>query len=254
MSDQPTTDRRSLLKLVGASVGVASLPGIAAAAPAPKQGVKARAPHPPQAKPMAMPEKKVSDTNPVYIFLNGDEAAFVEAFVDTLIPADEFTAKGTDLGVAIFVDRQLASGWGRGAKMYLQGPFLEGTPEQGYQLPLPPSELIRTGIADLNAYVRKTHGGNTFDTASEADRIAIVTALEQHQVELDTVPAVPFFAMLFQLVMDGFFADPIYGGNKGKASWKMLGYPGVGEMYADKVVPWRNKPYRVEPKSIQDLA
>jgi gluconate 2-dehydrogenase gamma chain len=253
MSDQPTTDRRSLLKLVGASVGVASMPGIAAAAPAPQHHAP-KAPHP--AKPMKMPTptNKGTAANAGYVFLNGDEAAFVEAWADTLIPADEYTASGTSLGVATFIDRQLASGWGRGDKMYLQGPFIEGTPEQGYQLPLPPSDLIRAGIADVNAYVRKTYGGNTFDTASEADRIAIVTALEKHQVELETVPTAPFYSMLFTLTMDGFFADPIYGGNKGKASWKMLGYPGVGEMYADKVVAWRNKPYRVEPKSIQDLA
>lgn len=254
MSDETSTDRRSLLKLVGASVGVASMPGFAAAAPAPHHPAKPVAPHAPKAKTMAMPEKKASSANAGYIVLNGDEAAFVEAWADTLIPADEYTASGTHLGVATFIDRQLASGWGRGDKMYLQGPFMEGTPEQGYQLPLPPSDLIRAGIADLNAYVRKNYGGNTFDTASEADRIAIVTALERHQVELENVPAAPFFSMLFTLTMDGFFSDPIYGGNKGKASWKMLGYPGVGEMYADKVVPFRNKPYRVEPKSIQDLA
>ena len=51
-----------------------------------------------------------------------------------------------------------------------------------------------------------------------------------------------------------YFGDPIYGGNKNKAAWKMIGFPGVGGMYADKVEEFRNKTYAVEPKSIQDLS
>jgi gluconate 2-dehydrogenase gamma chain len=253
MSDQPTTDRRMLLKLAGISLGAVTMPAAAVAAAATEPAPAPAAPMPG----MAMPNPAAGSggaPSPGYVFLNPDEAAFVEAFVDTLIPADEYTPAGTDLGVAVFVDRQLDSGWGRGDRMYLQGPFIEGTPEQGYQLRLSPSELIRAGIADVTAYTKAKYGGNTFDTASPADRVAIVTALEHHQIELATVPTAYFFGMLFTLVMDGFFADPIYGGNKGKASWKMLGYPGVGEMYADKIVPWRNKPYRAEPKSIQDFA
>src|SRR5258708_14546020 len=35
---------------------------------------------------------------PGYAFLNLDEAAFVEALVDHMVPADQLTPKGTDLG------------------------------------------------------------------------------------------------------------------------------------------------------------
>ena len=27
--------------------------------------------------------------------------------------------------------------------------------------------------------------------------------------------------------MEGFFADPMYGGNRDKVGWKMIGFPGV---------------------------
>ncbi len=47
-----------------------------------------------------------------------------------------------------------AVGYGKGDRLYLEGPFEEGTPEQGYQLPMTPSELIRAGIADVEAYVQ----------------------------------------------------------------------------------------------------
>jgi gluconate 2-dehydrogenase gamma chain len=43
-----------------------------------------------------------------YAFLNLDEAAFVEALVDHMVPADEVSPRGTDLGVNVYIDRALA--------------------------------------------------------------------------------------------------------------------------------------------------
>jgi gluconate 2-dehydrogenase subunit 3-like protein/TAT (twin-arginine translocation) pathway-exported protein len=40
-----------------------------------------------------------------YAFFNLDEAAFIEALVDHMIPADEISPKGTDLGVNVYIDR-----------------------------------------------------------------------------------------------------------------------------------------------------
>ena len=64
-----------------------------------------------------------------------------------MIPADELSPSGSDCGCATYIDRQLASAWGGGAKMYRSGPYLKGKPEQGYQLPLTPADFITTGIA-----------------------------------------------------------------------------------------------------------
>src|SRR5262245_14521364 len=54
-----------------------------------------------------------------YTFLNPDEATWVEAAVNHMIPADELTASGVDLGVAYFIDQQLAGGFGQGGKMFM---------------------------------------------------------------------------------------------------------------------------------------
>ena len=97
-------------------------------------------PPPPAAAPPA------PDTEP-FVTLTASEAAFIVAAVDTLIPADELSPSGSDCGVAIFIDRQLGSAWGGGAKMYRSGPFHKGKPEQGYQLALTPREFFATGIA-----------------------------------------------------------------------------------------------------------
>src|SRR5215831_16633642 len=112
--------------LLGASTAVAA--GLTPTAPAQAQQSTAAAP-----APAPEPDQFVTLTAP--------EAAFIVAAVDTLIPADELSPSGSECGVAVFIDRQLGSAWGGGAKMYRGGPFHKGKPEQGYQLPLTPREL-----------------------------------------------------------------------------------------------------------------
>jgi gluconate 2-dehydrogenase gamma chain len=242
-TEPKTVNRRAWLKLIGAGAATGVLP-LGGAAAEDSMGAM----HHPAPTPASPADEPV----PVYEFLNGDEAAFIEAAVDTLIPADDVGPGALELGVAVFIDRQLNSGYGRGDRMYLQGPFIEGTPEQGYQLRMTPSELVRNGILDLNAYLRDKVK-RTFDALSEEDRIAVLTQLEKREIELPTVPTPIFFHLLYDLTMQGYFADPLHGGNKGKASWKMIGFPGIGAMYADKIEAYRNKKYVSEPLSIQDL-
>jgi gluconate 2-dehydrogenase gamma chain len=53
--------------------------------------------------------------------------------------------------------------------------------------------------------------------------------------------------------MQGFFSDPIYGGNRDKASWKMLGFPGLPAAYAEKFDEYRDKRYLAPPQSIAEF-
>jgi gluconate 2-dehydrogenase gamma chain len=241
--DPKKVNRRALLKLVGAGAATGVLPLSGATAAEGTHDAHHAAP---------APSNSQEQAPPVYQFLNADEAAFIETAVDTLIPADEVGPGALELGVATFIDRQLNSGYGRGDRLYLQGPFIEGTPEQGYQLRMTPSELIRNGILDVNAFVRGKYQ-SSFDTLSNDDRVVVLQQLERREIELPTVPTGIFFNLLYDLTMQGYFADPLYGGNKGKASWKMIGFPGINAMYADKIEAYRNKRYMVDPVSIQDL-
>src|SRR5712675_437387 len=113
---------------------------------------------------------------PGYAFLNLDEAAFVETLVDHMVPADELTPKGSDIGINTFIDRALAGAWGKGDRLYMQGPWKPGVPSQGYQLPLTPSQLYRAGIAATNAYCGKTFN-KPFDALTEAQREAVLQGL-----------------------------------------------------------------------------
>jgi gluconate 2-dehydrogenase gamma chain len=185
--------------------------------------------------------------------LNAAEAAFLAAAADTLIPADELSPSGSDCGLVTFCDRQLASDWGGGARMYRSGPFRKGKPEHGYQLPLTPREFFAAGIAATNAWTRKAHGKD-FDGLSPADRAAALKELESGKAQLVDFNGRQFFGALYNLVMEGFFADPIYGGNKDKISWRMIGYPGLPALYANLIEDYRDKRYRVEPRSIADFS
>ena len=189
-----------------------------------------------------------------FVTLTAPEAAFIVAAVDTLIPADELSPSGSDCGVATFIDRQLAGAYGSGARLYRDGPFPKGKPELGYQLPLAPRDYFAAGIAATNAWTRKTYDGKDFDRLAAADRVAALKAMEAGKAEFANFDARAFFGQLLSITMAGFFADPIYGGNRDKVSWKLIGFPGLPATYADKIDEYRNKRYAAEPQSIADFS
>ena len=188
-----------------------------------------------------------------WLVLTADEVAFFSAIADTMIPADALSPSGSDCGVPVFIDRQLASAWGAGAKMYRAGPFHLGTPEQGYQLPLTPRDYFAAGVEATNAWTRKTYG-KSFDRLSPDQRAEALTAMEAGKAAFENFDAKAFFQRLLAITMEGFFSDPIYGGNRGKASWRMLGFPGLPATYAGKIEEYRGKRYVAEPQSIADFS
>src|SRR5215831_14178151 len=224
--------------LLGASTAVAA--GLTPTAPAQAQQSTAAAP-----APAPEPDQFVTLTAP--------EAAFIVAAVDTFIPADELSPSGSECGVAVFIDRQLGSAWGGGAKMYRGGPFHKGKPEQGYQLPLTPREFFAAGIAATNAWTRQTYGKD-FDLLSGTQRVEALKAMEEGKAEFQNFSARAFFGQLLAITMAGFFSDPMYGGNRNKVGWKLLGFPGLTATYADKIDAYRNKRYVADPQSIADFS
>jgi gluconate 2-dehydrogenase gamma chain len=185
--------------------------------------------------------------------LTPTEHAFVVAAADTLIPADELSPSGSDCGIAVFIDRQLAGAYGSGARLYREGPFQKGKPELGYQLPLNPREFFRAGIAAANAWTHKTYGKD-FDRLAAAEREAALKAMEAGKAEFSGLGSATFFDALLQITMEGFFADPIYGGNRDKAAWKMIGYPGLPATYRDEIKTYLGKTYDKPPRSIADFS
>ena len=231
-------DRRNFLK--GAVVGGAAAAAgtVAVTSPAEAQAQQ----------PAATP------AHPGYAFLNIEEAAFVEALVDHMIPADELTPKGTDVGINIFIDRALEGGWGKGERLYMQGPWKKGAPSQGYQLPLTPAQLYRAGIEATNAHCRNTYG-KTFDALSEQQREEVLVGLSTGKISFASgLPVRDFWTVVYQTVMQGMFSDPIYGGNRNKAGWKLIGFPGVIAVHRDNVEKYRGKKYTADILGIADMS
>jgi gluconate 2-dehydrogenase gamma chain len=243
MADDTIPRRRFLLGAGIAGTAVAAgLAGVPADAQAPQAASSGAAPVAPA---QAGPE--------ILLALTATEAAFVSSAVDLIIPADELSPSGTDCGLVTFFDRQLASAWGGGAKMYRSGPFQKGKPEQGYQLALTPKEFFSAGIDEANAWSRKTYGKD-FDRLAPGDQLAALKMMEDGKAEFVGIGSKSFFDALLSITMEGFFSDPIYGGNRDQVSWKMLGFPGLPATYSDKFDEYLTKRYTAPPRSIADFS
>jgi gluconate 2-dehydrogenase gamma chain len=206
----------------------------------------------PEVQAQDAPVPAAPDAEPL-LTLTETEHAFVAAAADTLIPADDLSPSGSQCGVAAFIDRQLAGAYGSGARLYRDGPFEKGKAEFGYQLPLNPCEFFRAGIAAANEWSRKTHGKD-FDRMAPADREAALKAMEAGKAEFVGFSSRAFFNALLEITMEGFFADPIYGGNRGMAGWKMVGYPGLPATYREDIKKYFGKKYDKPPQSIADFS
>jgi gluconate 2-dehydrogenase gamma chain len=233
---KPELDRRDFLK--GAAVGGAAAAGATLAT----SDIA-------QAEPLAPAAPQAG-----YEFFNLDEAAFVETLVDHMVPADEISPKGTDLGINIYIDRALAGSWGKGDRLYMQGPWKQGAPSQGYQLPLTPAQLYRAGIAATNAHCRKTYS-QSFDRIAPAQRQEVLIGLSTGKISFDNgLPVRVFWTTLYQTVIEGIYSDPIYGGNRNKAGWAIIGFPGVIAVHRDHVERYRGKPFPNQPVGIADMS
>jgi gluconate 2-dehydrogenase gamma chain len=186
-----------------------------------------------------------------YGYLTQPEVRFLDAAAERLIPTDEHGPGGRDAGVSVYIDRQLAGTWGSHGRNYRSGPWLEGTPEQGFQSRLTPQEIYRIGIHEINLYCRGKYE-KPFDQLQGERQDEVLKGLENAEIDLPSLSSKLFFTILWRNTEEGFFADPMYGGNRGKVGWKLLGFPGVssGAYNAHLDNP---APYHAEPVSILDL-
>jgi gluconate 2-dehydrogenase gamma chain len=166
-------------------------------------------------------------------YFTAQEAATVEAFVDRLIPADELSPGGKDSGCAVYIDRQLAGPYGRFDGYYMAGPFQQGTKQQGPQSPVTPAQQYRKALAALDSACRDKFSGKNFADLSDEQKDTAIKGLEDGSLKLDGTDSQDFFKLILKDTQTGFLADPIYGGNKDMASWKMIGFPGAHYDYRD---------------------
>jgi gluconate 2-dehydrogenase gamma chain len=140
-------------------------------------------------------------------FFNQDDAATVAVFTERLMPGAEGRPGARDAGVLNYIDLALA-----GAYADLQ-------------------DFYRRGLAQLHQYCRKTYN-EPFARLDAARQDEVITALEQGSATEFTWPlAQDFFNTIRTHTMEGLFADPIYGGNKDFAGWRLVGFPGAQAIF-----------------------
>lgn len=125
------------------------------------------------------------------------EAKLVEALCDQIIPADD-SPGAKDAGVLYYLDQQLAGPLNRFAVSY------------------------KTSLPLLDDGCRRTEGKPFLELSfSEQTRFL-------HRMETDGPPELrSFFRIIVDQTMQGFYGSPEHGGNRGAASWKMLGIESV---------------------------
>ena len=231
------TDRRNFLLQAGL-VGVAS---VVPAVPAASAALGAAAAGP------------AADT---YHSLGPDEAAFIEALVNVMCPADELSPSGVDCGLAMYIDRQLAGPYGKGDGRYQRGPFRHGKPQLGLQLPLTPEQFCKVGIAAVDAVCVRDRSA-PFAALKHAEADAVLVDIADGRLTDERLSLTSWFNdIVYPLFVEACFADPMYGGNRNTVFWKMIGYPGLPANHAIDMVRYRGKPYpgAGSPKSIGDFS
>jgi len=186
-----------------------------------------------------------------YLYLQAPEIRFLDAAVEHLIPTDELGPGARDAGVVVYIDRQLAGSWGTHGRQYRAGPWMEGTPQQGYQSRYTPQEVYRIAIREIDQHCRATFDRPFAQIGPDA-QLALLRQLEKDAVALPSVSSKLFFDLLWRNTEEGYFADPLYGGNRGMVGWKLLGFPGVpSSEYRDLITS--REPYHAEPVSVLDV-
>ncbi|TWB21687.1 gluconate 2-dehydrogenase subunit 3 family protein [Nitrospirillum bahiense] len=190
-----------------------------------------------------------ADRRAGYIYFTAAEAAFIEAAVGRLIPADELGGGAIEAAVPLFIDRQLDGEYGHASRWYMQGPWAPPLKTQGYQSRMTPAEVYRSAIRAIDDMVAKQHGGASFAKLPPDEQDAVLKGLEANELTIEDVDTKVFFTLLLQNTIEGFFSDPVYGGNKDMIGWRLIGFPGARYDHGP-FVERHNQPYPLPPVGI----
>jgi gluconate 2-dehydrogenase gamma chain len=182
-------------------------------------------------------------------FFTADEWATLTALVDRLVPPSADGPGALEAGVHEFIDLTMNTPYAYGALWFMQAPFVPTSlPEFGYQFHMAPRDLYRSALPGLNKAAQKQFSKPFAELAAE-QRDALITALEKGTLDIGEVPPKVFFGQVWNNTKEGYFCDPVHGGNKDMAAWKMIGFPGARGDYMDWVEQYGKK-YPLPPASI----
>jgi hypothetical protein len=130
---------------------------------------------------------------------NDTQLATLRAALDRIIPADDFPG-AWEAGAGEYILRQLAG-------------------DLAHLL-----DVYRAGLDALD-YEALAASARPFADLAPAPQDALLARIERGEAQAPWPLEAPlFFAMLCEHAAEGYYADPGNGGNRGAASWQMIGF------------------------------
>ena len=202
----PNKARRAFLIQTASGIGAAATTALLPAAEASAQS-------PAKAPAMDMPMAQVARSahgEGTGAFFNISDLQTVAAMAERIMPGAPGKPGALDVGVINYIDLALAGAYSDQQEFY------------------------RHGLTQLQAYCDTTYR-KPFVQLSPADQDEVLTALESGKATgFDWPNAQTFFNTLRKHTMEGMFADPVYGGNKDFAGWRLVGFPGAQQIFTQE--------------------
>jgi gluconate 2-dehydrogenase gamma chain len=187
-------------------------------------------------------------------FFTPHEARTVEAFTARLLPGTPEDPGAREAGVVYYIDGLLAHQDGFAEPIYRQPPYAEAydgdTPpnEQegafpviwvpadeieryGYQSIYTPRDVFRIAVVGLDRFANERFDSNFVDLAEDQQDALIEAMVEGEDNGFEPLTGEAVFHTLRRYTSEGMFSDPVYGGNRGYAGWRLVGYPGAQRAY-----------------------
>jgi gluconate 2-dehydrogenase gamma chain len=189
--------------------------------------------------------------------LTSEQQANLRSICDAILPSGPEGPGAEDANVAEYILGQLSGGWGRGARMFREGPFIQPAHSgHGWQSAMTPAEVYRYGLDILDRYSRKTFG-SAIAALDVEQRDELVSAWSTGRVEgFADVDGPQFFRTVRDNVAEGLFCDPSHGGNRDMVGWRWVGYPGVAEAHGGyrELIEDHDAPHTVAPRALDRQA
>lgn len=229
----------------------------------------------PESTPTENMEENFQDTR-MFFSRWSDFSALREA-TECIYPEDDHGPGAIGIGVPYFIDKQLAGPWGLNAKEYMHGPFIldkppekipknlknqpkqsqggpdaetkPSTPLPRYESGLNRGEIFIQGLRRIRQLSLDTFN-KEIESINNDQQNEILHQFENGKVEMIGVQSATFFHLLLQATIEGVYSDPLYGGNKHMAGWKMAEYPGPRPGFIDKIQD--EEFIKMDPFSLKD--
>jgi len=163
-------------------------------------------------------------------FFNHADAATIAAFTERLMPSAPDKPGARDADVLNYIDLALA-----GAYAEMQ-------------------DFYRRGLASLDAHCRAAYK-ESFVHLTPEKQDEVITALEAgNATGFEWPSAREFFSILRTHTMEGMFADPLYGGNRDFAGWRLVGFPGAQAIFSPSDLQSKSAFARAPIVGLQQIA